>query len=80
MLADCQALECCLALYASVSLALHCVDTSRPASSDVHEAVRFVCVFSQVRVGGQYVVRVRGQGEGGWGAWSPRATVKIANP
>jgi hypothetical protein len=44
MLADCQALECCLALYASVSLALHCVDTSRPASSDVHEAVRFACV------------------------------------
>eukprot|EP01046_Picozoa_sp_COSAG06_P034276 COSAG06_NODE_3579_length_5158_cov_66.302629_4_plen_50_part_00 len=39
-----------------------------------------VCVSSQVRVGGQYVVRVRGQGEGGWGAWSPRATVKIANP
>ena len=35
-------------------------------------------VAQNMRVGGQYVMRVRGLGEKGWGPWSPKATVKIA--
>ena len=34
-------------------------------------------VAQNMRVGGQYVMRVRGLGEKGWGPWSPKATVKI---